>query len=269
MIVITGDIHGSIDIAKLDIENTPGLAALTEDDYLIIAGDFGLVWGGTEEELYWLEWLNGMPWTTLFIDGNHENFDLLEQLPVEEWHGGKIHRVAERIYHLMRGQVFEIEGKTFFTFGGADSHDKYYREEGVSWWHQELPSKEELKEGREALERVGFKVDYILTHCAPTSVQRELILLRNDDSYTRNVLTEFLEGVKERTEYRRWFCGHYHIDYTSTVDPKLDVLYYDFVQLGGDGSEDVIETETAPICDGDPMEIKPLPGAEPPDDFPD
>ncbi|SDA11773.1 Predicted phosphoesterase [Ruminococcus sp. YE71] len=256
MIVITGDIHGTIDIAKLDIENTPGLAALTENDYLIIAGDFGLIWSGSEEEQYWLDWLDSMPWTTLFIDGNHENFDMLEKLPEEEWHGGRIHRVTDKIFHLMRGQIFEIEGLTFFTFGGAESHDKYYRVEGESWWPQELPSKAELLEGRHALENAGFKVDYILTHCAPTSVQRELILLRDDDSYTRNVLTEFLEGVKIRTQYERWFCGHYHIDFNSTVDPKLEVLYYDFVQIGGDGVEEVIETETAPVCEGDPMEIK-------------
>lgn len=231
MILITGDIHGSIDIAKLDTILNPDLSELTKDDYVIIAGDFGLVWDNGEDDIRWRQWLEDQPFTTLFIDGNHENFDLLAEFPEELWHGGRVHRISDNIYHLMRGQIFEIGGHTFFTFGGADSHDKDFRTPGKEWWPQELPDGEEINEAKASLERVGYKVDYIITHCAPTSVQRELILVRNDDSYTRNRLTEFLEGVKERTRYKHWFCGHYHIDFTSQADPKLDVLYHSFIEL--------------------------------------
>lgn len=231
MILITGDIHGSIDIDKLDPEVNPELGELTKDDYVIIVGDFGLVWDNGENDLYWRNWLENMPYSVLFLDGNHENFDLLNELPEERWNGGRVHRLSDHILHLMRGQLFDIDGHTFFTFGGADSHDKDYRTEGQDWWPQELPNDEELAEARQTLTDCGFKVDYILTHCAPTSVQRELILVKNDDSYSRNRLTEFLEGVKERTRYKHWFCGHYHIDFTSTFDPKLDVMYNYFIEL--------------------------------------
>lgn len=54
---------------------------------------------------------------------NHENFDRLMAYPVEEWHGGKIQRIRPSVIHLMRGQVFELEEKKLFTFGGASSHD--------------------------------------------------------------------------------------------------------------------------------------------------
>ena len=64
----------------------------------------------------------------------------------------------------MRGQVFEIEGKTIFTFGGATSIDRDFRREGRSWWAQELPTYEELDVGIATLKRYGNKVDYIITH---------------------------------------------------------------------------------------------------------
>ena len=70
-----------------------------------------------------MDWLDCKSFTTLFVDGNHENFDRLYEYPVEEWHGGKVHKIRPSVIHLMRGQIFEIEGKSIFTFGGASSHD--------------------------------------------------------------------------------------------------------------------------------------------------
>lgn len=86
---------------------------------------FGGVWNRFEEspeEKYKLDWFDEKPFTTLFVDGNHENFDRLMAYPVEKWNGGNIHRISKSVIHLMRGQVFELEGKTIFTFGGASSH---------------------------------------------------------------------------------------------------------------------------------------------------
>ena len=50
MIYVTGDIHAWIDIGKLN--RCPAKA----NDYLIICGDFGLIWDpfSTKEEEYWL-----------------------------------------------------------------------------------------------------------------------------------------------------------------------------------------------------------------------
>ena len=89
-------------------------------------GDFGGVWNKDEEnnmETMVLDWLECKSFTTLFVDGNHENFDCLYAYPVEMWRGGKIHRIRPSVIHLMRGQVFELAGKKIFTFGGASSHD--------------------------------------------------------------------------------------------------------------------------------------------------
>lgn len=119
MIYITGDTHGKHDFWKL-IQFSDAHPELTKNDYLIVAGDFGGVWSPRTLESS-LRPYQALPFTVLFVDGNHENFDMLYSYSVEIWNGGKVHFIKPDIIHLMRGQVFEIEGKTIFTFGGGSS----------------------------------------------------------------------------------------------------------------------------------------------------
>ena len=127
MIFITGDLHGNAreEMKRLNIDNFPTQKELTKEDYVIILGDFGFVWDKEENkhEKYWLDWLQDRNFTTLFIDGNHENHDRLKAYPISEWHGGKVHFIRPNVIHLMRGQVFTIENQKFLTMGGAPSHD--------------------------------------------------------------------------------------------------------------------------------------------------
>ena len=228
MIYLTGDTHGTIEIGKLSRANLaveqvePG-----EGDFVIILGDFGLVFapdGQSAEERWWLKWLDEKPWITLFVDGNHENFPRLNALPEEEWHGGRVHRVSEHVLHLMRGQVFEIEGRSFFTLGGAASHDRQFRKEGRSWWPEELPSEEELARADAALDGCGRRVDYVLTHCAPTLVQGRI-----NPTFLPDRLTEYLQHVRDTTEFGRWYFGHYHVD--REYDDGFCALYGSVVPL--------------------------------------
>ena len=225
MIYITGDTHGCVDIHKLNTKQFPIQSELSKDDYVIICGDFGCVWGGymAKEDKYWQEWLENKPFTTLFIDGNHENHDLLQEYPVTEWRGGKVHAIQPSILHLMRGQVFEIDHKTFFTMGGAASHDKEHRKEGVSWWPGEMPSQEDYAEAERNLERVGWKVDYVLTHCAPTSVQSVM-----SGGYEPDVLTDYLDDLSKRLTYSTWYTGHYHRD---ELYGRFRILYNDILEI--------------------------------------
>lgn len=171
-----------------------------------------------------------LPFTVLFVDGNHENFDLLETFPVEEWHGGKVHKIKPNIIHLMRGQVFEIDGKTIFTFGGATSIDKFMRREGLSWWKQELPTYEELDEGIANLKRYGNKVDYIITHSCS---ERALAYPQIRSSATLKLScpeSQMLSYIEENAESRRWYFGHFHID--AELGDKYTALYQNIVRLG-------------------------------------
>ena len=125
MIFVTGDTHG--DFGKcFSSKNFPEQKEMTKDDYLIICGDFGGIWDTeceSKSEKYWLDWFESRNYILLFVDGNHENYDRLYEYPEKIWHGGKVHEVRPHVLHLMRGQVFDIDEKKIFTFGGASSHD--------------------------------------------------------------------------------------------------------------------------------------------------
>ena len=102
-IFITGDTHG--DFTRFKKEVFYEQAELTKEDCAIICGDFGGIWDGSANERYWLDWLEQKTFTTLFVSGNHENFDLLAEYPVEDWCGGKVQRIRPSVIHLMRGQI--------------------------------------------------------------------------------------------------------------------------------------------------------------------
>ena len=155
MIYITGDTHGEYD----EFLNRVNQYQISKDDIVIVCGDFGFVWD-TPYHRYYLAKLTAEPFTIAFVDGNHEDFDLLYTYPVTTWNGGKVHKISDNIYHLMRGQCFVIEGKSFFVMGGAYSIDKAMRVEGRSWWKQELPNNIEYKIAEETLKSCDYKVDY-------------------------------------------------------------------------------------------------------------
>ena len=220
-IYITGDIHGDIDLGKLKRE---GFAA-QEGDYVIICGDFGAVWDDSKEDKNLQEWYNSQPWTTLFCDGNHENFELLSKYPVEEWNGGKVHRIGPKILHLMRGQVFTIEGKKFFVMGGAQSHDIALRIPGKDWWAEEIPSFREMDEGLTNLDKVGYKVDYVITHSAPT-----MVLTSINPTYKPDAVIRYLGFVRQIVKFRWHYFGHYHID-KDFLNYKATCLYNNIIEI--------------------------------------
>ena len=238
MIYITGDTH-----SDFGHRFRKKIFPATTDDFLIICGDFGGVWNGSVREMNNLDWLSSLPFTTLFVSGNHENFDMLAELPVTEWNGGKVQFVRDNIIHLMRGQIFTIEGHTFFTMGGASSHDiqagilepddpdfmdkrmaldrrlALYRINHISWWKEELPGNEEYAEANKNLDAHNRKVDYIITHCAPTSIADVI----SQGMYQPDALTDYFETVYQTCEFKKWFFGHYHNN--KEIGEKMVLLY--------------------------------------------
>lgn len=171
-VYVTGDVHGRAEYgaSRFAFRSWPLGRTLTRDDAVIVAGDFGFVWDGSNAEKYWLDWFESKPWTTCFVDGNHENHHALAGLPVREWNGGLVHEARPHVLHLMRGEVFDIDGLTVLAMGGAASNDRQYRREGRSWWPEEMPSEKETEHCRSSLNRVGWKVDYVVTHEAPAAL---------------------------------------------------------------------------------------------------
>lgn len=227
MIYVTGDTHRMQDFAKLPAFSKEH-PELTRADMVIVAGDFGGVWSAhtLREDLKPYEEL---PFTVAFVDGNHENFDLLEKYPVETLFGGKIHRIADNVLHLMRGQVYKIAGKTFFTFGGAESVDKAMRTEKISWWRQEMPTDADVVEANKNLGKVGFKVDYIVTHtCDERALYYPPLSMRRSKI---GVLPEnrLLSYFEENVEYGHWYFGHYHLD--GELNGKKTVLFHNIIRI--------------------------------------
>lgn len=247
MIYITGDCHG--DYLRFDLQNFPEQKEMTKDDFVIICGDFGF-WDDSNHGKYWRNWLDEKPFTTLWVDGNHENYDLLKTVPVTEWHGGKVQFLETSIIHLMRGQIYDIDGFKIFTFGGARSHDiqggilelddpdfkvkrkeldesrACYRINHLSWWKEEMPDNSEMEEGIKNLEYVNNEVDYIVTHCCSSSTQAVISM----GCYESDELTDYFEQIKNNTSYKKWFFGHYHDD--KNVNAEEIGLYEQIIRIG-------------------------------------
>ena len=206
MIYVTGDMHGEQDrFADSRIKK------LKRGDYLIICGDFGFIWDNSAKERAFLKKLSKKKFTTLFIDGTHENFDLLNSYEVTKWNGGKVHLINDKVIHLMRGQIYEIEDQTVFTMGGGISSDIDIRFENETWSSAEIPSKEELVEGVDNLEKYNGKIDLVITHEPPAKL-KEFMLLKEKKAANITGINTYLEEMSEVCSFSHWYFGSLHID---------------------------------------------------------
>ena len=218
MIRVTGDTHG--DIIKF-IENNMGDSDWTKDDFLIICGDFGFVFLDSEQERQKLDYLESKPYTICFCDGNHENFPKLFSYPQEKWNGGNVHRIRKNVFHLMRGQIFLIDGRKIFTMGGAYSRDRYMRTLNKSYWEEELPNDSEYREAIQNLKVHNNSVNVIITHTAPREIIRRMG--KYPDAHDME-LTGFLDWIMHEVKFDHWYFGHWHMD--KAIDEKYTAAYF-------------------------------------------
>jgi DNA repair exonuclease SbcCD nuclease subunit len=229
MIFITGDTHHSKDIKKLktikDFTNP--------NDYVVILGDTAIIWHGDEKDKEIQKWYErNVSCKVLYIDGNHDNIDALNLLPIEKWHGGNVHKINDQIIHLMRGQIFELENKTFFTMGGGNSVDKHLRIEGISWWENEMPTDDEYKKANKTLLSKHYFIDYILTHECPSRFMQECIpdwAKAQFGNVKENKLNIYLDKLYDKVNFKKWYWGHYHTDII--VNTKCRGLYKEIINV--------------------------------------
>lgn len=239
-IFLTGDTHGNAvgEMSRFSSESFPDGKNLTKDDLVIVLGDFGLIFrpNMTKEEFYWLNWLSEKPWTTVFLDGNHENFDRLYQLPEEEKWGWKVGvvdfeldwaKITKPIYHLKRGQIFDFGGKKTFVMGWALSIDKDFRTPFISWWPQEIPSYPEMEEAYANLEKEGNKVDIIFTHTCPSNEIDNIFNWGFSQKVNDNA-ARFLDVIKWSVEFKHWYFGHFHKE---SSNDKFTCLYNKILEI--------------------------------------
>ena len=81
-----------------------------------------------------------------------------------------------------------------------------------------------LSKARQTLERLDWKVDYIITHCAPTAIQQKI-----NANFKPDKLTDFLEEIRNRSQFHYWLFGHYHDN--RIIDEKYVLLYEQMVRV--------------------------------------
>lgn len=249
-IFVTGDIHGNPGRFSWDI--FPEGEFMTKGDVVEILGDFGLVWSKEESltEAFHLNWLEKKPWTTVATLGNHENYDRIVTLPVEERFGAPVWVLRPSVFLLQSGYIYEINGRKIWNFNGAKSHDisdgildpedlefenkkktlernfKYmWRVKGQSWWEQEIEQDPDVYErGIRNLEEVNYDVDFVWTHCCSSSVASMMGFMENDP------LTEYFQKIEGKLPERtQWLFGHYHRN--ETVCYHRHCIYEQIIQI--------------------------------------
>ena len=224
MLYITGNMHG--EMARFEDSR---IRKLKKGDTLIVCGDFGFIWNPDDpKEKKNMEWLKKRKYTICFVDGAHENFDILNSYTPYRWKGGNTHKIADNIYHLMRGEVFTFEGKTFFVMGGGESEDAYMRDKGTSWWEDELPNAEELKNGVANLNDTERNINYILTYEAPT-IAKDILKQRTNQNIIITPLNTYLQEIMHNVEYMHWYFGSLHIDLN--ISKKMTAVFNEIIEV--------------------------------------
>lgn len=235
-VFITGDVHRKTDIEKIYVHQFPQQKEMTKDDIFIIAGDAGIIWNGfnaknniCDGDRRIINIYENRPFTTAFVDGNHENHPAIARYPIEMWHGGRVHRISKSIVHMMRGECYTINNKKFFVMGGARSTDKTYRMQYEMvygekvWWSEEMPSKEEYDRARQTIKENNNEFDYIITHCCSSSTQKKI-----NPEFETDELTDFFDTI-ENVKFKKWFFGHYHEDID--IDDKHICMYRKIIEI--------------------------------------
>ncbi len=184
---------------------------LKRGDVLIVCGDFGYIFSGGKEEKKVINFFANRRFTTAFVDGTHDNLDKIFSCRQTVWHGGNVHRIKGNLIHLMRGQIFKIEGNTFFTFGGGESEDKDMRVKLGLWWRTEEPTPAEMADGAKTLDSAGCSVDYIITHEPPSLVKSAMLLRKGLPDHV-NKVNGYLEEIGRSCTFKHWYFGSLHED---------------------------------------------------------
>lgn len=198
MIYVTGDMHG-----ELEVFSERKLGQIKKNDTLIVTGDFGFLWNDSKEEQKNLKKLGKKKYNILFVEGAHENLELIKQHEEVDFCGGKAYRIADNIYCLKRGDIYTVESRRIFALGGGLPPFEDQGEETPP----SMPDDDELNRAVENLQAHHREVDIIITHEAPASVKKLI-----DRRAAINDLNIFLDTVLHNTRYGRWFFGSLHQD---------------------------------------------------------
>lgn len=228
-ILVSGDVHGRHDIKKLGNDRIRmNHGQLPE--VLLVCGDFGFPWyndPNNREDNHFRKWFDDKPYYTIVIPGNHDNYARINDMEQTTLFGAKVRQYSPNIFFVERNEILDIDGKTFYCFGGATSADKENRIIGISWWPEESAT---FADGSKMVNVVtkNPSVNYILSHTCP---QKWVKYFPNHyHSDVKCPTRDALDWLEENLSYERWFFGHWHRD--ENIDEKGQCLFYKTVALG-------------------------------------
>lgn len=217
-IVVAGDWHGNEEWAVSVIRRVPTLLAGESQRLILHLGDFG-IWPDKAGRVYLdrvSEALAQAGAELWFVDGNHEDFDRLDQLDRKPAADGRV-VVAPRIMHLPRGHRWTWHGLTWLACGGAVSLDRAVRIEDLDWWPQE-----EITTAQEVAISNSGHADVMVCHDCPSGVAHTFAhpppdwapedLARNDAHRRR------LQRIVDAVMPAYLMHGHLHRAYQRTCD---------------------------------------------------
>lgn len=252
-VLLAGDVHGyTAGVDSLAVRARRAGAPL-----ILQVGDFGF-WPHTDPryvakcdrilaregcELWW-------------IDGNHENFELLwnREHPVDE--NGLV-VIGDHVRYIPRGHRFRLNGVSFLGMGGAVSHDKSWRtgkekkrrkehqQSRWFWWHEEALTEQQIAEAI-----AGGPCDVLLCHDAPEGIDlRGIVELSYDrDDFMTGINRRLLRDLVLATRPALIAHGHYHeqhnrpfyhpsgitIDVAGLADWKRTIPWVKYVDENGE-----------------------------------
>ena len=215
-----GDVHAESPLMR-DFLNS-------EEKYCLQLGDFGFIFKYNDWK--WNRFLNhfekNYPNKMIFtVLGNHENYDSIEKMPVKDMFGARCRKIRSNVYAVERGEILSIEGLNILCIGGADSIDKAWRQDGISWWAQEKISDTDVKKTVEKGLTCSF--DMICSHAMPA-----FFMLQNFTPCFQTGSEFSLEKIYCDIENNGghiplWIGGHVHnsidMTYNDTLFRSLDI----------------------------------------------
>ena len=268
---IFGDLHGNSnsELQFINKKNFPEQTELTKEDVFIQLGDFGYVWYYKDaadlyrKDIHHLNLIANKKFSTLVIPGNHENYDIINSLPIIEKWEGKVYEMklkTNSIYFAIRGEIYVINGKKYFTFSGATtsstegrfSYEDYLSGEKfkkkkyrygelkkivmekvkikeIAFWPQEVSTEEEKTYALANLKKHDFKVDGILTHTPPNFIVHKIIKpegeFKNSSKFNCDTAI-FLDIVMNNTEFKNWYFGHIHFNNVFSHNERNYICHY-------------------------------------------
>jgi len=221
VIYITGDLHGEIGRLKSD-----AVKKLKKSDVLIVCGDFGFIWDGSEKEKKELKKIGKLKPQILFIAGCHDNYELLAKYPEVSLYGGKARQISGKLHELLRGEIYTIDDKKIFTFGGGISEDSVMREEGNTWWKEENPTDQEFEYAITNLAEHQNEVDYVITHDTSLSLKQFINMEKGHEEIGN--IHAFLNALGKNVNFKAWFFGKYHQD--KTIPPRYYAVFQSVIK---------------------------------------